>query len=1023
LFVSGISLILSEQAVLAQIVPDGTLPTPSTVVPGCTACTIDNGTVRGTNLFHSFSQFSVPAGGEAFFNNALEITNILARVTGTSISTIDGLLRTNGTANLFLLNPNGIIFGPNAQLNIGGSFLATTATAIQFGNQGFYRATNPEAPPLLTVNPSALWFNQVSPGAIAALPGSNLQVPNGRSLLLVGGAVSITGGGLSATGGQLQLLGIAGSGTVTLNHEGSAIGLNAPADIPRADIRIENGAVMDVTADNGGSITIDGRNIDFLRGSYLFAGIAPGLGTVASRAGDITFRATGAVTIGGDQFADVISNRLWPGATGTGGSFIVSARSLLLNDTAAITVDTTGIGNAGRVLIQVDGPVSLTESSTIFSDVQPGGVGETGGISIQADSLALLEGSELIGAVRRQAGGRTGDISVQVRDRVIMDGVDSDGIPSGIFNVVNPGALGNAGTIQVVADSLEITRGARLQANSRGRGDAGDVMVQVRDQFLLDGADANGSVTGIFTDLDTDGEGNGGDILVTTGSLLIKNGAQFTANTFARGNAGDITIAVRDQAILDGFNGDGFSSDSGNIVPATSGIFSAVGEALENGRTVPAIGNGGEIRFSARILALTNGAAMGTSVLSGGRGDAGKVTITAEQVTISGVSQIGGASGIFTQVDAGAIGNANDIEINTGALTVANGGRLSASIAGQGEAGNIRVNSQAFTVSSGGQLLTTTSSDSNAGDIVVRSSDSITLTGRESGLFANTTPGSTGNGGSIFIDPEIMVVRDGARIAVDSQGEGKGGDIDVRAGSLSLDNALISAETASTQGGNITLRISDILLLRNGSNISTTAGTAGARGDGGNITIDTTFLVAVATEDSNIRANAFTGQGGNIQITAQGIFGIEFRAAETVLSDITASSQFGLSGTVVINTPDVDPTRGTVNLPNEFVSPSPLAGCQARGEGARFIQTGRGGLPASPYEQLDSLDRLDDLSLPAHWSIAPTGSQATSATLAPVIEARHWAISDRGEVLLVAQLPDCIRVLDFRLNPQSTIVP
>jgi large exoprotein involved in heme utilization and adhesion len=211
--------------------------------------------------------------------------------------------------------------------------------------------------------------------------------------------------------------------------------------------------------------------------------------------------------------------------------------------------------------------------------------------------------------------------------------------------------------------------------------------------------------------------------------------------------------------------------------------------------------------------------------------------------------------------------------------------------------------------------------------------------------------------------------------------------------------------------------------LRNGSNISTTAGTARTGGDGGNITIDTTFLVAVATEDSNIRANAFTGRGGNIQITAQGIFGIEFRAAETVLSDITVSSQFGLSGTVVINTPDVDPTRGTVNLPNEFVSPSPLAGCQARGEGARFIQTGRGGLPASPYEQLDSLDRLDDLSLPAHWSIAPTGSQATSATLAPVIEARHWAISDRGEVLLVAQLPDCIRVLDFRLNPQSTIVP
>ncbi|MBL1177773.1 filamentous hemagglutinin N-terminal domain-containing protein [Pantanalinema sp. GBBB05] len=1010
LWLSGIALVLSEPMALAQIVPDSTLPVNSIVVPGCTNCTIEGGTVRGTNLFHSFSQFSVPTGGEAFFNNAAQITNILTRVTGTSISNIDGLLRANGTANLFLLNPNGILFGPNAQLNIGGSFVATTANAIQFGDQGFYRATNPENSTLLSVNPSALWFNQVSPGAIVvqsvAPPSPILQVPNGRSLLLVGGELLIEGGLFNAPGGQVELLGIAAPGTVALNDAGVGLSLSVPADISRADIRIANGSVIDVTADNGGSITIDGRNIGFLSGSYLYAGIAPGLGTVDSQAGDITFRATGAVTIAGDQFQDVISNRLWSGAVGKGGNFILIAKSLLLKDTAAITVDTTGIGNAGRVLIQVDGSVTLTESSTIFNDVRSGGVGETGGITIQANSLALMDGAELNAAIRSQASGKTGDISIQVRDRVVMDGVDNDGFSSGVFNVVEHDAVGNAGTIQVNADSLAITRGARLQANSQGKGNSGTVNVQVQNLFLLDGAEAKGSVTGIFTDLDTDGEGNGGDIKVTTGLLWLKHGAQFTANAFAKGNAGDITIAVRDQAVFDGFNGDGIISGSGNVVPARSGVFSAVGESLGDGRTVPAIGNGGDIQISARTLSVTNGAAIGTAVLSGSQGDAGKVSITTtEQMTISDQSKMVGASGIFTQVDTGGVGNANDIEINTKLLTITKGAELRASTAGQGTAGNITINSRSLEISSGGQILTTTSSDSNAGNIVIRSLDSITLAGQGSGLFANTTPGSSGNGGDIFIDPRNMLVRDGARIAVDSQGAGKGGDIDLGAQFLTLDHANISAETASTQGGNITLRIGDILLLRHGSNISTTAGTAKAGGDGGNITINTPFLVAVPTEDSNIRANAFTGRGGNIQITAQGIFGIEFRSTETQFSDITASSQFGINGTVVLNTPDVDPTQGISNLSTEPSRPALLEGCQRGGSGtSRFIRTGRGGLPPSPDERLSSMDSLDDLPLPDRWSA--TVSQHPTV----IMEAENLLINDRGEIQLVAQFPPCIQI-------------
>ena len=573
------SIALLPSVTLAQVVPDSTqgaessVVTPNIEINGQMSDRIDGGAVRGVNLFHSFQEFNVPELRGVYFTNPTGIENILTRVTGSNPSNIFGTLGVLGNADLFLLNPNGILFGPNASLNLNGSFLTTTADRFLFNNGIAWGVSDPSAPPLLEINvPIGLQFGQ-TPGTIEVQGTGNnltfdnqtfstirdrrplgLDVPTNESLTMIGGELLFTGGNVTAPGGRIDLGSVAGGSRITLTPNNPGWQVSYENATGFQDITLSQAASIDASdAALSGDILIQGRQIRVLEDSAILSDI---LGETDGAT--LTIRASELLELIPDntnnQFSSVIVANVETNATGNGGELLVETGGLRVADGAWISASTFGAGNAGQLTVLAN-QVELTGRSpddnfvsSLFSTVGTEATGNGGNLVLQGSENRPMQQLRVLGGANISAStfgpGNAGTININANDIDVI-GLSANGSPSRITAQVRAGSTGNGGNIFIQTEQLEVSNQGLITVETVERGNGGSLTVQASEVSIDNG----------ILNSRTDREGGmGGDLRVESDRLTVSNGGTITAESSSSSNGGNITLIVNDVIELSGIS-------------------------------------------------------------------------------------------------------------------------------------------------------------------------------------------------------------------------------------------------------------------------------------------------------------------------------------------------------------------------------------------------------------------------------------------------------------------------------------
>ncbi|MEH1784096.1 MAG: S-layer family protein [Nostoc sp.] len=658
-----LTILLWSRCAIAQVTSDNTFNT--TVSQSGNNFTITNGSAANSNLFHSFQQFSVPTGGSVTFDlvNTPNISTIFSRVTGGNISHIDGLIQTINSKNpisLLLINPSGIIFGANAQLNIGGSFIGTTANSIKFVDGVEFSAINSQAPPLLSINvpiglqlgnnPASITVQGTghslsNPSGLPLAPlaripsATKLQVQPGNTLALVGGDLYLNGATLSAERGRVELGSVRDAGLVNLipTAQGYTLGYG---DIQGfGDIQLAQRSLLDISGVNAGSVQIQGRQIQFTDGSLVLAqnfGNLPG--------GDIHLQATEAINLIGTTTDGTILSGVRSEALGIGasGNISVVTPRLTLKLGAGLNSTTLGAAPGGNIHIDADAielsgfsPANPANITTINTATL--GTGNAGDVFINGNSLLISSGASLSSVTF--GSGTSGKVTIHNTNTTVK-GESPSGLYSNISSITF--ATGNVETLTLDTAKLQILDGATIAATAFFVGNGGDLSINATESIAITGQGraSNSSINAStlrpdpslrqrfgLPDILT---ANAGTVSITTPNLTLTDGGTVSVTSQGSGNGGNIninadTIQLKHQGFIQAQTESG---NGGNITLSASSLLFLQDNSLISS-TAGGSGNGGNISINAPIIA---GSENSDIIANAVQGRGGNIQITTQGI-------------------------------------------------------------------------------------------------------------------------------------------------------------------------------------------------------------------------------------------------------------------------------------------------------------------------------------------------------------------------------------------------------
>ncbi|GJL62618.1 MAG: hypothetical protein NPIRA04_12720 [Nitrospirales bacterium] len=901
----------------------------------------------GPNLFHSFGQFNVAKGEIANFLNdsGLNTSNILGRITEGEPSYIMGTIKTIdvtqgfGDANLYLMNPQGIIFGPNANLNIGGSFYATTANKIEFTDNIQFSAVPglDDVAILTSAPPKAFGFLAENPADIT-INQSSLNVPEGKSLSLIGGDIRILGNldqganettpSLKTKGGRINLISVASKGAVVLNtlDKPSDIAISVNSFEQLGEITISGNASVDTSGNGGGTVVIRAGRL-MIDKSKIYANTigAAKDGPAPSQLGKgIDIQVAGELLIDNRSGLETNLESDLPEGTAAGGGVRVMADHLeIRNDSYVESSVFSGStrGKSGNIdleanSIRIQGGDS--ENGTVRAHTN--GSADSGDIIITANrNLEVRDGAQILTFALAESG-NAGDIEIS-GGNILLSGTPET--LTGISSQTNPldtdaSIKGNSGNIRMTVNRLEMLE-TFISTVSLSDGNPGNVEIDAEqgDVFISGSHEPNAPFFGIFAN--TFASRPGGNLNITAKNLKLTKQASLQASTNNTGNAGNITLTLT--GVLD-------VEDNSFIQVASLSPDTSAGDA-------------GDLILTAKNIEIrgqtNDSSATGLSAATRA-GKGGSITIFTDSLLVTDRG--------FITSRALASGNGGSINAKVQNLTLNNDSAITAGSISSGNAGSVKLNVNDLTSNGNAEVSSSSNSQEpdagGGGTIDVTASNSLNLTDT---TISTSVAGGSKPGGNITLKADRVVgLNDETTVTAQSSGAGNAGNINIEAReTIQIDNSSVTTQAALASGGDIKLDADNMIRLTNSTIESSVQGNQTTTGGG--ISLDPQFVIL---QNSRILATATSGFGGNIEIVGDLVLADPFSLnPENLSATSIAGPQF--SGNVDIRAPIQNLSESIAPLPEALIKIAALfaARCAAQkgGNFSSFVPGGFGGAP------------------------------------------------------------------------------